>query len=180
MTIAYRDAELDCEACATVPPDEACPESCDRRFVLSSWSRSMKGAHSAGMIWHEDWSTVMHAQIGRLIADPDTRTVIAFENTDPRFTYGFIAGDTSDKLSPIVFYVFVKAPYRLAGYARGLFAELGVDPAQRFTYACKTGVITKLAYCIPRAKWNPDVARYPRKAPSGPRRFPMEGEEDGR
>ena len=144
MTIAYRTAL-----------------SSDRRFVVSAWSSSYKSANAAGMIWHEDWSTIMHGQIEKLLDRPGIRTAIAYENTDPDFVYGFICGDTPDE-PPVVMYVYVKEPYRKAGNARGMFAELGFDPRGSFVYACRTAVVSRLADKIPRARWSPEVARYPR------------------
>lgn len=147
MTIAYRPAELG-----------------DRDFVVSAWSSSFKRSHFAGLIWTDDWAAIMHPQITRALELPGVRAVIAYENTDPDFVYGFIAGDTTtDPHDPVVLYVYVKEPYRKAGYARGLFAALGVDPEKRFTYVCRTGFVSRLKDKIPRGDWNPLVARYPRE-----------------
>jgi len=145
----------------------------DRRFVIASWSASFKGSYAAGMIYSDgvptkdkhgnvfliDYADIMHAQIGRVLEQQDTRTYVAFESKDPTFLYGFIAGDTSDAV-PTVFYVYVKLPYRKHGIAHGLFGALGVDPKQNFIYACRTDDSTRLSDKIPRARWNPLVARY--------------------
>lgn len=168
MTIAYRSAELTCSSCSSLAVDQPCPAMCDPRFVRSTWSSSFKNADSAGIIWHEDWAAIMHAQIGRILARPDARTIIAYENTAPTMKYGFISGDVEDPLRPIVFYVYVKEPYRNGGFARGLFAALGVDPEKPFEYACRTAMVSKLARKIPSARWNPRVVRYP----EGQRRIP--------
>lgn len=147
MTIAYRAAEL-----------------ADAQFIVSAWSSSYKASYQAGMIGAEDWAKVMHPQIQRVLNLPGARAVIAFENTDPDFTYGFIAVDTSERL-PVVFYVYVKEPYRRAGYARGLFAAAGIDPNRRFVYACSTPIVLRLKAeeKIPRAKFNAEPARYPKE-----------------
>lgn len=144
MTIAYRDA-LDT----------------DRDFIRSSWSASYKQAYAGGMIHEDDWSTCMHKQIDRVMARDGVRTIVAFENTASTFVYGFICGDTRNTESPVIFYTYVKAPYRKAGYARGLFAALGVDPDQKFYFVCKTSVITRLGDKMRRARWEPLIARYP-------------------
>ena len=104
----------------------------------------------------------MHDQIGKLVDRSDTR--IAYERSDPDFYYGFICGDTSDARYPIVHYVYVKGPYRKSGYARGLFAALGVDPDGRFEYTCRTGIVRVLLHKVPRADWNPLAARFPKEA----------------
>lgn len=134
----------------------------DRRFVVSAWSSSYKHAHTAGMIHTDDWATIMHAQIERLISQPSTSTIVAFESKDPDFVYAFISGDTS-RAVPIVFYAYVKEPYRRAGHARKLFAALGVDPSRRFWFACKTAIVSTLARSIPSARFDPELARYPKE-----------------
>lgn len=139
----------------------------DRRFVLATWSSTYKSAHAAGMILAEDWAPIMHDQLGKLLDRPTTRTAVAYEPGD--FLYGWICGDTSGAL-PIVHYVFVKAGFRavrLAGdrfsgprHARGLFRELGLDPAEPFLYSCKTPVVSDLVHKIPRARFCPAAGRY--------------------
>lgn len=134
----------------------------DRRFVVSAWSSSYKHAHQAGMIHTDDWAPIMHKQIERVIAWPSTRTIVAFESKDPSHLYGFISGDTSER-TPVVFYVYTKEPYRRSGHARGLFAALGVNPEQRFLFACKTAIVPTLAGKIPAARFDPATARYPKE-----------------
>lgn len=143
----------------------------DRQFVVSSWSSSYKASNSAGMIASEDWADVMHLQISKLLLRRDVRTVVAYEPSAPSFLYGFIAGDATAPV-PVVFYVYVKEPYRKAGWrdgvrvgdghARGLLAALGIDPREPFLYACRTPVVTRLTDKIPRARWEPNAARYPK------------------
>jgi len=145
VTIAYRPA---------------LPE--DRMFLVSNWSSSFKKSHHAGLIWTEDWADVMHKQINKALDRPCVRSVIAFENTDPRFLYGFIVGDTTEA-TPIVYYVYVKEGFRKAGYARGLFAALGVVPEKAFTYVCKTSVVSRLVDKIPFGRHNPLEGRYPKE-----------------
>jgi hypothetical protein len=155
MTIAYRGATHD-----------------DLRFVVSAWSTSYKNAHSAGMIHTDDWASVMRAQIERVIAAPHVRTLIAYESTDPLSLYGFVVGDSrpvyalfpndpTSELVPVIFYVYVKEPYRRAGCARGLAEALGVTATQPFVYTCRTAVVSRLESTgvIARARWNPLIAR---------------------
>lgn len=149
MTI-YREANLD-----------------DRRFVIGTWASSYKNAHHAGMIASEDWPGVMHRQIEKLITRPLVRTIVAYE--PPDFLYGFICGDASKRV-PVVFYVYVKGPYRSEEtpdgsrsgprHARGLFTALGVDPARPFLYTCRTAVVSRLYGKIPLSKFVPAAARY--------------------
>lgn len=150
MTL-YRDADSDS----------------DRDFVIATWSSSYKAAHAAGIIASEDWPTVMHATLRKLLDRPGSRAIVAYE--PPDFLYGFIAGNTSGPL-PVVHYVYVKEPYRssLRGdgtrsgprHARGLFRALGVDPEAPFLYTCRTQIVTRLGHKIRNAKFAPAAARY--------------------
>lgn len=150
MTIAFRAATADREF-----------TNSDRDFIVATWSSSFKKSHSAGIIQAEDWASVMHPQIEKVLNRPSMRAVIAFDRDDPDFFYGFIAGDTSES-TPVVAYVYVKEPFRRSGIARGLFAALGVDPMQRFVYACRTGIVSTLSSKIPFARFNNNEVRYPK------------------
>lgn len=139
----------------------------DRRFVLSAWSSSYKRSHHAGLITSEDWTVIMHGQIGKIIDRPTTRTIIAY--SPPDTLVAFVSGDTSHVM-PVVHYVYVKDPYRseLAPdgnrsgprHARALFRELGVDPLAKFLFTCRTYVCTELQDKIPAARFTPAAARY--------------------
>jgi hypothetical protein len=156
MTIAYRAAEL-----------------ADAEFIVPLWSRAFKTSRSAGMIASEDWARVMHPQIQKLLNRPGVRTIVAYENTDPKFLYGFITGNTAE-VPPTVHFCYVKEYYRRAGYARGLFAALGVDPSRSFSFTCWTPICAKLTQDqrdehgvpipqtakLPFARHNPNLARY--------------------
>jgi hypothetical protein len=133
----------------------------DLRFVVSSWSSSYKEAHQAGAIRSERWAEVMRPEFEAHLARPDARVVVAFERKDPAFIFGWIAGDTAESV-PVVFYVYVKAPYRLGGIARQLFEAFGVRPEDRFAYACSTPVVPKVKRSIPSARFSP-VLRYPKE-----------------
>jgi hypothetical protein len=139
----------------------------DRDFTIATWSSSYKNAHTAGMIASEDWPTVMHAAIRKLLGRPTTRAIVAYE--PPDFLYGFIAGDVSGPV-PVIYYAYVKDPYRSSPrgdgtrsgprHARGLFGALGVDPEGPFLYTCRTSIVTRIAHKIRHAKFVPAAARY--------------------
>lgn len=158
MTAVFRNAD---------PTNEG-----ERIFIVSTWASSCKKSYDAGIIWTEDWASIMHPQIGRILDQPHARVVLAVDSEDPSFFYGWIAGDTTEA-TPIVYYVYVKEPYRRAGYrigqrvgdgyARQLFAAFGVDPAAPFTYVCQTPAMIKLRDKIPRARRNPLEVRYPKE-----------------
>jgi hypothetical protein len=128
----------------------------DRIFVDYGWLDSYRWAHAAGMIHMDDWKHVMLPQIARVRNRPKAITIVAEE---PDALAGFICGEPS-ATPPIVFYCYVKEAYRRSGLARGLFRALGIDPQERFVYACKTAVITELARRIPLARFDPYAARF--------------------
>lgn len=160
MKLAFRPALADERRCLCNGRPK---DSTHCSLVVSMWSASYKKSHYAGLIWHEDWADVMHPQIANVIERADLTTIIAYEATDPDFLYGFIAGDMSERV-PVVYYVYVKEPYRKNGIARGLFGALGVDPSKYFVYVCKTGVVSTLAHKMPSARFNNLEARYPKEA----------------
>jgi len=131
----------------------------DEPFVISGWSASYRTTESAGLIQMVDWATVMHPQIRKAMKRPDVETIVAYEGDDPGFLYGFIVADPT---VPLVYYCYVKQPYRRAGYARALFAAMHIDPAKPFEYACESWATAELAPKIPLAKWNPLAARFPK------------------
>jgi hypothetical protein len=133
------------------------PDADERAFVIATWASSYKHSHYAGLISSEDWASVMHGQLGKLLDRPTTRVLVAWD--PPAFLYGHIVGDTSSPM-PVVHYTYVKDPFREAGIARGLFAALGVDPARPFLYTCRTSMAARLADKIPFARLTPAAARY--------------------
>lgn len=143
----------------------------DRDFVVSSWSSSFRTSFAAGILDMEHYAEVMHAQIERYLDRPDVRTIIATPRRDPSTIYGFITADTTTQLEmledrrtrawpALVYYCYVKAPYRRTGIARGLFEAVGVDVRRPFLYLCKTPWTSRLASKAPEAKWQPLVARF--------------------
>lgn len=150
MTIAFRPA--------------AGADSEDRRFIIATWSSSWKRSHSAGLIRSDRWAALMRPEFDGHLDRDGTRAVIACDGDDPNYFYGWIAGDMSEA-TPVIFYVYVKEPYRRTGIARRLFEALGVDPAMRFVYVCepahdKHALLRK----VPSSRFNPNEVRYPKES----------------
>lgn len=136
----------------------------DHRFVVKSWVASYRDSDSAGLIAVGDWYAVMVPQVTAAMSRPDVRTVLAYETTndDPGSNaYGFIVADTAER-RPLVYYLYVKQPYRRSGVARGLFAAVGVDPGLPFDFVCMTEVVSTLRRKIPMARWTPRAGRFPK------------------
>jgi len=130
----------------------------DNAFVISNWLHGIRDSRDAGAIPSRDFFPIMWPVIGRLLERPGVRTIVACEAREPSLVYGFIAGDTTGP-QPVVHYVYVKGPFRRAGYARGLFRALGVDPERPFRYGFRTFWCHDLATKIPAGRWDPSVAR---------------------
>lgn len=137
-------------------------DSDDRSFIVSTWSRSFKLSHSAGLIHSDDWPTVMHTQLERILDRDGARALIACDRDDGDYFYGWIAADTTDRI-PVLHYVYVKEPYRRAGIARQLFTAIGIDPAQFFTYVCRGPSYGQFASRVAHARYNPNAVRFPKE-----------------
>lgn len=165
----------------TVAFREATPA--DRSFIVPTWSRSYKQSQYSGLIWTDDWAGIMHPQINKVLDLPGSRAVVAYESVSPDFSYGWIAGDTSGEY-PVVFFCYVKEPYRLAGYkdpqvvdgvriggtrigdgyGRQLLEAFGLKPTDPFEFTCPTSMVRHIGDKIPRSRINVNAARYPKAA----------------
>lgn len=136
----------------------------DRNFIVKSWVASFRDADSAGFIKAANWYRVMTPEIVDTLNDRDVTTAVAYEtdNPDPQTNaYGFIVADVTEPMA-LVYYAFVKQPYRRSGIARGLFAAIGVDPVLPFHYVCSTPWCSTLERKIPMARWMPRLGRFPK------------------
>lgn len=143
----------------------------DRDFIVDAWLNSYRTAYTAGPIFMGRWTEVMRPEIERML---DQATVIvAHEDSDPdpiADLLGFIAFDVANFRQPYVYYVYVKANFRRAGYRNGvrigdglgrrLFQAAGIDPAGQFRYACSTRKVRELGRKIPLSRWTPLLARF--------------------
>ncbi|HEY4056668.1 MAG TPA: hypothetical protein VGM39_08665 [Kofleriaceae bacterium] len=145
----------------------------DRHFIVSSWTQSYRTAFTAGLIQAEDWYPIMDAQVEKVLARPDVRTMVAH---DPNETdgiadlLGFLTADVAE-IPPLVYYCYTKVSYRRAGrgriwdgpgVTRALFDAFGIDPERPFNYVCSTPMARTLARKIPMAKWQPLLGRFPK------------------
>jgi GNAT superfamily N-acetyltransferase len=138
----------------------------DMPLVVGSWLDSFRTAHAAGLIAMDDWRAVMEPQIEKLLARPGAVVFVAHrpgEDAEHRADlYGWIAAEPDIAL---VHYVYVKHSYRRMGLARGLLGAAGIKLAEPFEFSCKTAVVRELQRKIPRARWNPLAARFPKTNP---------------
>jgi len=171
MSLAFRDATAD-----------------DRTFVIESWVASYRCAHAAGLINMDDWHDVMVKQVAKILGRPGCRTIVAYNpNEDDKridlhgwicFEHDYLfptktkseSGRYEDALVPtaipLVHYVFVKQNYRRPlGIARRLFGAAEIDPLEKFHYTCRTSVVSRLSMKIPKARWQPLIARFTKDNP---------------
>lgn len=129
-------------------------------FVVQSWLDSYRTAHAAGMIAMERWYLVMEPEVRAVLARPLCTAWVAHNPGGEQGSdvYGWLALELGEG-PPLVFYVYVKHPYRRMGIAAGLLAHAGVDVTREWHYACRTAVCAKLA--LGRARWTPLTARFP-------------------
>lgn len=141
----------------------------DRAFMVSTWSRSSKLMHSAGLVSSERWSAVMHPEFERILDRDGATAVIACEKDDPDYFYGWAAGDMSERV-PVLFYVYVKEPFRSRPgdtkpfhIGRKLLGALGIDPFRHFIYVSRGASYPQLANRFRHAQHNPNAVRFPKE-----------------
>lgn len=121
----------------------------------------------------DQWYPTMWPFYEAFIARPGVQTLVAYEEEDSAFTYGFIVADPTEQRvqtkdgavhwwPALVLFVFVKQSYRREGIARRLFEAVGVDVRKPFLYSCNTQIASRLASKAPNAVFNPLVVRYPK------------------
>lgn len=136
----------------------------DRNFIVRSWVSSYRDSDTAGFVQVEDWHEVMGAQVSKALDRPGVQATVAYETSDTTRTadlYGFIVADVTE-VPALVYYVYVKQPYRRSGVARGLFAAVGIDPLLPFHFVCSTPWCSTLARKVPMARWMPRLGRFPK------------------
>lgn len=137
---------------AAIPEDES--------FILSGWSSSYRMSRDLAFVQMEAYAAHMHPIIRSVLARPRVQTIVAHGAV----LHGFLTFERSQyERPPLVIYVYVAAPYRRLGAARGLFAAAGIDPRDRFEYACRTKAsweLLELGRKAPLAAYNPYRARY--------------------
>jgi len=115
----------------------------DRAFVLSAWSSSLRSSRDVPLIPMSMWASVMRPVLEHMLDRTTAGTLVAHGEV----LQGFICVEPN-----YVLYLYVAQPFRRLGIARALLAAAGIDPAQRFGYACRT-----------RASWQ--LLQVHRKAP---------------
>lgn len=141
----------------------------DMDFIYSSWLKSFRESHYAGVIPMNAYYKVYSPILKGLIFDrPGARILVATnpEEDDPRHELlGWIAREPG-KLMNVLHYVYVKEAFRRHGVAKALFQAAGFDVRHQFIYTFKTPAAANLLRSVGQrllAKYDPLVARYPQE-----------------
>lgn len=134
----------------------------DRDFIVSSWEMSYRKANTAGLILMEDWAAIMRPQVAKILDRDYVKTTVAYESEDRGFLYGYLVSEP-EASPPLVYWAYVKQPYRRQGVATVLLKAVGLLPSDRFDYVCSTPIVPRLSHRLPLAKWKPLLGRYSRE-----------------
>ncbi len=138
----------------------------DRDFIVSGWSASLRSSRDIPLVPMATYAATFrpivarHLELARaVVAHGESGVLFGFIVYDSA-TYHVELGRRRVTLDGYVLYVYVAAPFRRRGIARRLFAAAGIDPTQRFGYACRTRSSWELRSKIPLAEYEPYRARY--------------------
>ncbi len=134
----------------------------DRAFVISSWETSYRKAHTAGLITMPDWAAVMRDQLTKILDRSYVKTTVAYEADDSQHIYGYLVSEP-DETPPLVYWCYVKQPYRRQGMTYSLFRAAGIDAQGRWNFVCSAPVVSRILPKVPLAKWRPLLGRYSRE-----------------
>jgi hypothetical protein len=137
----------------------------DRAFIVSGWSSSYRMSRDCTTPM-ELYAKQKHEEVEYYLAR--AKALVAHGETGVLF--GVIVYDPSTYVATInrrqvirdgfVFYVYVASPFRRRRIASHLFAAAGINPYQRFGYACRTQWSWDLRSKIPNAQHDSYRGRY--------------------
>jgi hypothetical protein len=129
----------------------------DRGPILSSWLRSYRTAHSAGLISMDRWADVMRVELEAIL---DRAETLVARGSDGVTQYAWLCFEGDD----LVHFAYVWEAYRKRGVAGALLTAAGLVP--KFTYSCRTPIGDERIVCRgiasgrPRPRFNPLPARF--------------------
>lgn len=120
-----------------------------------------------------DWHEFMTRTIGGILARPHVRVLVAADADATDHVadlFGWLVWMAREGQPPLVFYAYVKHAFRFdprtstgPRIASRLFRHAGIDPKERFDFACQTHIVgsLKAAGKIRNAEWRPLAGRFP-------------------
>lgn len=148
----------------------------DTAFVIDTWVETFRNSYAAGVVPMEYYQADYRKYVAWLLEQRAPEVLIAYDaeaevaNTELlgflvfEKTVTFPVGRSTRTVGPVVHYVAVKEYMRGNGLARELFKAASIDQHGEFTYCFKPTKLEKDK--VPRARWNPLIARYPKQTPT--------------
>ncbi len=145
----------------------------DYPFILSGWSASLRSSRDFAFIEMDQWAALMRPVFERHLqrslclvdtgeTDESRRGFIVYDAPRPGEYVDGPRGMEPDR--GYVLYVYVAAPFRRWGVARGLFEAAGISLDSRFHYAVRTKASWECKGKIRAAVFNPYRARFKKEA----------------
>lgn len=152
----------------------------DTAFVIDTWVETFRNTYAAGVVPMKFYQADYRKYVATLLADREPDVLIAYDAAAEvagaellgylvfETSATFPAGRRMKTVGPIVHYCYVKEYVRERGLARALFAAAKIDQHGDFVFTFKPTEhdrkpdAKKWKDTIPRARWNPLIARYPK------------------
>ena len=144
----------------------------DTAFVVDAWVETFRDSHAAGVVPMEFYQQDYRKYVAWILEQRRPAVLLAYDaDADVQGTdlLGFLvyedsatfpAGRVTKTVGPVVHYVYVKQFARGNGLARALFDAAKIDQRGEFHHTFKGQHL--LRDKIPRARWSPLIARYPK------------------
>lgn len=150
----------------------------DVAFVIDTWVESFRNTYAAGVVPMEHYQADYRKYVSWILEKRRPTVLVAYDaeaEVPGAELLGFLAfeekatyptGNTTRTVGPVVHYVYVKEYARERGLARALFAAGRIDQHGAFVFTFKPTDLDKSR--VPRARWNPLIARHPLMHPKTP------------
>jgi hypothetical protein len=152
----------------------------DTAFVIDTWVETFRNTYAAGVVPMKFYQADYRKYVATLLADREPDVLVAYDAAAEvagaellgylvfETSATFPAGRRMKTVGPVVHYCYVKEYMRGHGLARALFAAAKIDQHGELYFTFKPTEhdrkpdAKKWKDTIPRARWNPLIARYPK------------------
>lgn len=150
----------------------------DDAFVIDTWVESFRNAYAAGVVPMDYYQADYRRYVQWLLERRKPVVLVAYDSAAEvagaellafmayEETATFPTGNTTRTVGPVVHYVYVKEYARERGLAKALFSAARVDQHGPFVFTFKPTDLDKSR--VPRARWNPLIARHALMHPKTP------------
>jgi len=119
------------------------PDSEDLNFIRNSWLKSYRDNPAVSTVPNTTYYRRFHAIIDNLIADPNTRCIVACDPGMPGQIFGYAVGEL-DGADLDIHWIYTKHTFRNFGLMRAMEAELKKLPHTKVCYSTRTKITDKL------------------------------------